>query len=54
MKAPQIIIIALFALSLGANLMVHGQPKTGKYNFWTALLAAAIKIAVLWWGGFFG
>lgn len=54
MKVPQIIIIVLFAFSLGSHLMAHGQPKTGKYNFWTAFLSAAIEIAVLWWGGFFG
>lgn len=52
MRAPQIILIVLYAMSLAISLCKHGEDK-GKYNFWSSLIAAAIDVAILKWGGFF-
>lgn len=53
MSIPAIIMIVLFALSLGSNLVMHGKPKEGNYNFGIALVSCAIQVGLLWWGGFF-
>jgi len=53
MRWPQIIIIALYTMSLGIHLAKHGEEKTGKYNFWSSLLSAIIIFALLKAGGFF-
>ena len=53
MNAPQITIIALYALSLGMTLAQHGKPKTGTHSFWVALIGTAINFGILYWGGFF-
>lgn len=54
MRLPQIIIIALYSMNLGINLVKNGEQRTGNYSFFTALIAVAINIALLRWGGFFG
>ena len=54
MRAPQIIYIALSALALGITAAQHGQPRSGKENFWEMLLAIALHMGLLCWGGFFG
>lgn len=51
---PQVIYLALMGLSLGVEMTKHGQPKTGKHNFGVMLIALAIQIALMRWGGFFG
>lgn len=39
------IAILLFdAMSLGIMLMKHGQPKEGKYSFWTYLFSVLIDL----------
>lgn len=53
MGVPQIMIIALYMLSLGINLANHGKEKNDKYNFWSSLLACVLIFALLNWGGFF-
>lgn len=53
MKAPQITLIILFALSLGITLSKHGQEREDKYNFFTSLISVGIEIGILIWGGFF-
>lgn len=53
MGVPQIIIIVLYASSLGMTLAKNGQPKEGEHNFITALIACCIVMGLLWWGGFF-
>lgn len=53
MKFQQIAIIVLYGMALGAHLFKHGEPKEGKYNFWSALLSFAIYMALLTTGGFF-
>ena len=53
MKAPQIIIISIYAFILGARAAKHGKMKTGIYDFWIDMLAATALMFCLWWGGFF-
>lgn len=50
---PQIIIIAIVLINLGIQLALHGEDYCGKHNFWSALLAAAIELFILYKGGFF-
>lgn len=50
---PQIIIIALYTLNVGTDLIQHGKPKTGYHNFFITFVGAGIGIAILRWGGFF-
>ena len=50
---PVILWIILMCLSIGMNLMLHGQPKEGNYNFGTAAMVVIIHTSLLYWGGFF-
>ena len=52
MHAPQIIMIAILAISIGTNLSRHGEPQTGNHNIVHTIIGAAISVAILWWGGF--
>lgn len=52
MRAPQIIMIVLFTMSLTTSLFKHGENE-GTYNFWTTLIGAIIEVLILKWGGFF-
>ena len=51
---PQIVWIILTAMGLGCSMVKHGEPKEGKENFWTVLIANAFVAYLLWQGGFFG
>lgn len=51
--APQLIYLGLIVFALGISAVKHGQPKTGNHSFGTSLLALAIVLPLLWWGGFF-
>jgi hypothetical protein len=53
MGVPQIILCALYTLSLGIHLAKHGEPKNDKYNFFGSFITVAIIIGLLLWGGFF-
>jgi hypothetical protein len=54
MNTPQIIIIVLFSMELGLALALHGQKRRSPYySFWETLLALAIMLGLLIWGGFF-
>jgi len=53
MEVCQMIITALYMMSLGMNLAKHGQPRENKYNFWEALIMTSIIIFLLWKGGFY-
>jgi hypothetical protein len=53
MGLPQILLIALFALSLGTNLAHHGKERKGKDNVIYAMLSTLIIFSLLYWGGFF-
>ena len=52
MKAPQIIMIVLFAITLVLTAEKYGEPK-GNYNFWVTLLCVLVEVWILIWGGFF-
>ena len=49
----QIVWICLMAISLGANLVMHGKPREGKHNFFVALIAFGFQLVPLIFGGFF-
>ena len=49
----EIIYLTLLMMSLGIYLAKHGEPKTGKYSFWSALISTTIQIVILYLGGFF-
>ena len=49
---PQITMIVFLALGLYKELVHHGEPETGRHNFWAYLVAPAIEITVLKAGGF--
>lgn len=53
MTAPQITIIVLILISLLLESHLHGNPKNGKYNFWSALISSSILLSILYWGKFF-
>lgn len=51
---PQVIILALSFMGLGTHLIKHGEPKKDpRYNFGMEVIAAAIHLGLLYWGGFF-
>ena len=54
MNAPQIILIALYGLSLGGSIATHGKTRTVTENCVVTLVSTVIVFALLWWGGFFG
>jgi hypothetical protein len=53
MGVPQIILCALYTLSLGIHLAKNGEPRTGNYGFFSSLFTVAVVIGLLIWGGFF-
>lgn len=53
LHAPQLVMLALVFASLGIAAAEHGKPKTGTHSFWITLIAIAINLAILRWGGFF-
>lgn len=53
MGLPQILLIGLYAMSLGISMSNHGESKTGKENFGNSLAATILMFGLLYWGGFF-
>lgn len=51
---PQLIYLALTMLGLGIAMAQHGEPKKGTVNAFHSIIATAILIGLLYWGGFFG
>lgn len=49
----RILFVAWLLLSLGCYLAKHGEPKTGNYSFWVALISSVLQVLLLWGGGFF-
>jgi hypothetical protein len=45
-------MIALMAISVGITAAKHGEAREN-YNIISTLIAAAISVTILWWGGFF-
>ena len=54
MNLPKILLLIMFGISLLTSAHNHGKSKGGVHSFWATLLAAAIEIGLLAWGGFFG
>ena len=52
MRAPQIIMIVLIAISLILELIMNGQEIQRKHNFAEEVVAKALLVALLYWGGF--
>lgn len=50
---PQILILLLHFVSLLLSAHKHGKEKTTKTNFWVSLIASAIGLTILYFGGFF-
>lgn len=50
--APQIIYIVIAALSVGIAIEGHGD--VTETSAWHTVIATAIMVALLAWGGFFG
>uniref|UniRef100_UPI003F8101A9 hypothetical protein n=1 Tax=Xanthomonas sp. 0924 TaxID=2835534 RepID=UPI003F8101A9 len=53
MGAAQLIYLALTMLGLGMGIAQHGEPKTGRHNAVSTIVATVLILALLWWGGFF-
>ena len=54
MNAARIIMIVLFSMDLGINLVKHKEKKDATYNFWTSLISTIIMVVILYFGGFWG
>lgn len=53
MHWPQIIMIAIYGLSLGYSLANDGKPRSGKTSFLSSVFWAAFGLYILYSGGFF-
>lgn len=51
---PQVVMIFLLGCDFTIDLIKHGEPKEGKYNVWTAMVAVALNAYILYKGGFWG
>lgn len=51
---PQVVMLALYFIQIGFSLSKHGEPKTGKHNFFVSVIATAIGAWILYKGGFWG
>lgn len=51
--APQIILLAIYVLNIAVAAAHHGEPREDNYNVFISLIAFAIQLALLTWGGFF-
>lgn len=52
MNAPQIIMIVLIAINLVIELILNGQEIPRKHSFVEDVVAKALLVALLYWGGF--
>ena len=50
---PQLVYLAMSLMGMGLAMARHGQPKTGKNNFWSDIFITAIIFYILYSGGFF-
>lgn len=50
---PEGIYLAIVFLGLCFTISNHGKPKTGEHDAGAFLLASAITLGLLYWGGFF-
>lgn len=49
---PQLIVIAIFSISLGEDIANHGKEKKRTENARRSLVAYALFFGILYWGGF--
>ena len=52
MRWYQIFVIVVYTYRCVAELILHGQDRTGKHNFWGRLIGTAIAVWLLGQGGF--
>lgn len=50
---PQLVYLAVVTFNLFYAAVHHGEQKDGKYSVWITMIATAIDIALMKWGGFF-
>lgn len=50
---PQYTYLALTIAGLMYQAYLHGKPRTGSHDFWSAFIATTIIMYILKWGGFF-
>lgn len=53
MNRYQIGVIVLLSLSFGADLVLHGKPKTGTHNLGATVVSIIVWLIMLIGGGFF-
>lgn len=51
---PQVIYLVLLLTGWGVTLARYGEPHRGNYDFTDLVIAPAIAVSLLYWGGFFG
>lgn len=51
---PQVIYLVLLLISTGIRIARYGEPKRDSYDFTDLVIAPALSISLLYWGGFFG
>jgi hypothetical protein len=49
----QVTWIVLIGIGIGLECAKHGEPKTGRHNGWTQVIAAGLVAGLLYAGGFF-
>jgi hypothetical protein len=54
LEAPQIIMLLLYFVTILNAANKHGQRSKEVHNLGVTLLACAIGLGLLYWGGFFG
>lgn len=50
---PQMIMLSIYLLSLGAALAKNGKEKVSKVSFGENFFVVAVYTGLLYWGGFF-
>lgn len=53
MSLPAIIMIGLYCMCLGIEIVKNGEPKKDNHSFGYSFLGVLIQILLLYWGGFF-
>lgn len=52
MRWPQVVIIVLMGLDILFTMLLHGEPKEGKYDVGVTLISNLIYAMILYAGGF--
>jgi len=52
MRWPQILMIVLMSMDMLLSMIMHGEPKKGKYDAGVTIITDFIYIAILCAGGF--